>query len=129
MDTQVIATAKAPPAIGPYSQAKRVGDFLFTAGQVAIDPNTPGRLVPGGIKEQTEQVLKNLSAVLEAGGSQLQDVLKTTVFMADLSEVAAMNEVYAQFFKHNPPARSTVQVAALPLGARVEIEVVAIAHA
>ncbi|TMC60639.1 MAG: RidA family protein [Chloroflexi bacterium] len=129
MDTQVIATAKAPPAIGPYSQAKRVGDFLFTAGQVAIDPNTPGRLVPGGIKEQTEQVLKNLSAVLEAGGSQLQDVLKTTVFMADLSEFAAMNEVYAQFFKHNPPARSTVQVAALPLGARVEIEVVAIAHA
>jgi len=129
MDTEVIATAKAPPAIGPYSQAKRVGDFLFTAGQVAIDPNTPGRLVPGGIKEQTEQVLKNLSAVLEAGGSQLQDVLKTTVFMADLSEFAAMNEVYAQFFKHNPPARSTVQVAALPLGARVEIEVVAIAHA
>ena len=129
MDTQVIATAKAPPAIGPYSQAKRVGDFLFTAGQVAIDPNTPGRLVPGGIKEQTEQVLKNLSAVLEAGGSQLQDVLKTTVFMADLSEFAAMNEVYAQFFEHNPPARSTVQVAALPLGARVEIEVVAIAHA
>ena len=129
MDTQVIATAKAPPAIGPYSQAKRVGDFLFTAGQVAIDPNTPGRLVPGGIKEQTEQVLKNLSAVLEAGSSQLQDVLKTTVFMADLSEFAAMNEVYAQFFKHNPPARSTVQVAALPLGARVEIEVVAIAHA
>ena len=129
MDTQVIATAKAPPAIGPYSQAKRVGDFLFTAGQVAIDPNTPGRLVPGGIKEQTEQVLKNLSAVLEAGGSQLQDVLKTTVFMADLSEFAAMNEVYAQFFKHNPPARSTVQVAVLPLGARVEIEVVAIAHA
>src|SRR5437773_10133256 len=129
MDTQVIATAKAPPAIGPYSQAKRVGDFLFTAGQVAIDPNTPGRLVPEGIKEQTKQVLKNLSAVLEAGGSQLQDVLKTTVFMADLSEFAAMNEVYAQFFKHNPPARSTVQVAALPLGARVEIEVVAIAHA
>ena len=129
MDTQVIATAKAPPAIGPYSQAKRVGDFLFTAGQVAIDPNTPGRLVPGGIKEQTEQVLKNLSAVLEAGGSQLQDVLKTTVFMADLSEFAAMNEVYAQFFKHNPPARSTVQVAALPLGARVEIDVVAIARA
>ena len=129
MDTQVIATAKAPPAIGPYSQAKRVGDFLFTAGQVAIDPNTPGKLIPGGIKEQTEQVLKNLSAVLEAGGSQLQDVLKTTVFMADLSEFAAMNEVYAQFFAHNPPARSTVQVAALPLGARVEIDVVAIARA
>ena len=129
MDTQVIATAKAPPAIGPYSQAKRVGDFLFTAGQVAIDPNTPGKLIPGGIKEQTEQVLKNLSAVLEAGGSQLQNVLKTTVFMADLSEFAAMNEVYAQFFAHNPPARSTVQVAALPLGARVEIDVVAIARA
>ena len=129
MDTQVIATTKAPPAIGPYSQAKRVGDFLFTAGQVAIDPNTPGKLVPGGIKEQTEQVLKNLSAVLEAGGSQLTQVVKTTVFMADLTEFAAMNEVYARFFNDSPPARSTVQVAALPLGARVEIEVVAVARA
>ncbi len=129
MDTRVITTTKAPPAIGPYSQAKRVGDFLFTAGQVAIDPNTPGKLVPGGIKEQTEQVLKNLSAVLEAGGSHLADVFKTTVFMADLSEFAAMNEVYARYFKDSPPARSTVQVAALPLGARVEIEVVATARA
>ncbi len=129
MDAHVIATPKAPPAIGPYSQAKRVGDFIFTAGQVAIDPNTPGKLVPGGIKEQTEQVLKNLSAVLEAGDSQLAAVVKTTVFMADLSEFAAMNEVYAKFFNTQPPARSTVQVAALPLGARVEIEVVAIARA
>jgi 2-iminobutanoate/2-iminopropanoate deaminase len=129
MDTHAIATPKAPPAIGPYSQAKRVGDFLFTAGQVAIDPNTPGKLVPGGIKEQTEQVLKNLSAVLEAGGSHLRDVFKTTVFMADLSEFAAMNEVYARFFTDSPPARSTVQVAALPLGARVEIELVATTRA
>lgn len=128
-EAQVIATTNAPPAIGPYSQGKRVGEFIFTAGQVAIDPNAPGKLIAGGIKEQTEQVLKNLAGILEAGGSDLSSVVKTTVFMADLSEFAAMNEVYAQFFTANPPARSTVQVAALPLGARVEIEAIALLRA
>jgi 2-iminobutanoate/2-iminopropanoate deaminase len=129
LDAQVIATSNAPPAIGPYSQAKRVGDFIFTAGQVAIDPKVPGKLIAGGIKEQTEQVLKNLSGVLEAGGSHLSKVVKTTVFMADLSEFAAMNEIYAQFFTQDAPARSTVQVASLPLGARVEIEAIAVIKA
>ncbi len=123
---EVIATPNAPAAIGPYSQAKRVGDFVFTAGQLAIDPTVPGKLVPGGIKEQTTQVLKNISNVLEAAHSSLAHVVKTTVFMTDLTEFAAMNEVYGQYFQQDPPARSTVQVAALPLGARVEIDVIAL---
>ena len=125
MESETIATANAPQAIGPYSQGKRVGDLIFTAAQVAIDPTTPGKLVPGGIREQTEQVMKNLSAILEAGGSRLSDTVKTTVFVVDLSEFAVLNEVYGQFFRQSPPARSTVQVAALPLGARVAIDVVA----
>lgn len=129
IEAQVIATSNAPQAIGPYSQGKRVGDFVFTAGQVAIDPKMPGKLIAGGIKEQTEQVLKNLSGVLEAGGSRLSSVVKTTVFMTDLSEFAAMNEVYAKHFTQDAPARSTVQVAALPLGARVEIEAIAVVGA
>ena len=125
METQTIATPNAPQAIGPYSQGKRAGNFIFTAAQVAIDPRTLGKLVPGGIREQTEQVLKNLAAILEAGGGSLADVVKTTVFVVDLSEFAVMNEVYGQFFKQSLPARSTVQVAALPLGGRVAIDVIA----
>ena len=125
MESETIATPSAPQAIGPYSQGKRVGELIFTAAQVAIDPNTPGKLVPGGIREQTAQVMHNLSAILEAAGSRLSDTVKTTVFVVDLSEFAALNEVYGQFFQQSPPARSTVQVAALPLGARVAIDVIA----
>ena len=122
----VIATDQAPKAIGPYSQAIRVGHFVYTAGQIALDPAT-GELVSGGIEEQTRRVLQNLSAVLEAAGSGLSGVVKTTVFMADLGEFARMNAVYAEFFPQNPPARSTVQAAALPRGAKVEIECIAVA--
>jgi 2-iminobutanoate/2-iminopropanoate deaminase len=125
MKREIIATNKAPAAVGPYSQAVRAGDLLFTAGQIALDPAT-GRLVEGGIEDQTRRVLTNLSAVLEAAGTSLSHVVKTTVFLTDMGEFKAMNGVYAEFFPDAPPARSTVQVAALPLGSRVEIEAVAI---
>lgn len=125
MQRQIVATPKAPAAIGPYSQAVRVGDLVFTAGQIPLDPAT-GQLVAGGIEVQTRQALTNLSAVLEAAGTSLANALKTTVFLADMAEFKAMNGVYAEFFPAAPPARSTVQVAGLPLGARVEIEVVAV---
>ena len=125
MSKRIIATDQAPAAVGPYSQAVRVGDFVFTAGQIALDPAT-GQLVADDIEAQTRQVLANLSAVLEAAGTSLSNVVKTTVFLADMAEFKAMNAVYAEFFSEGPPARSTVQVAALPLGARVEIEAVAI---
>ena len=125
MHTEIIATPNAPQAVGPYSQGIRAGDLIFTAGQVAIDPRTPGKLVPGGIEEQTEQVLKNLSAILEASGSSLELVVKTTVFMVDMAEFAAMNAVYNRYLSKSLPARSTAQVAALPLGARIEIDAVA----
>ena len=129
METQVIATSNAPQAIGPYSQAKRVGDFIFTAGQIPIDPENAGKPFAASIQEQTQQVLQNLAAILEAAGSDLDHVLKTTVFMTDLAEFAAMNEVYARHFTQTPPARSTVQVAALPRGARIEIEAIAVVRA
>lgn len=122
----VIHTDSAPKAIGPYSQAIRVDSFIYTAGQIALDPAT-GQIVEGGIETQTRQVLTNLSHVLQAAGSNLNHVVKTTVFMQDLNEFAAMNAVYAEFFSANPPARSTVQVAALPRGSRVEIECIALA--
>jgi len=125
MNKEIIATDRAPAAVGPYSQAVRVGDFVFTAGQVALDPAT-GQMVADNIEAQTRQVLANLSAVLEAAGTSLSNVVKTTVFLADMAEFKAMNAVYAEFFPEGPPARSTVQVAALPLGARVEIEAVAV---
>jgi 2-iminobutanoate/2-iminopropanoate deaminase len=125
MQRQIVATPKAPAAIGPYSQAVRAGDLVFTAGQIPLDPAT-GLLVAGGIEVQTRQALTNLSAVLEAAGTSLANALKTTVFLADMAEFKAMNGVYAEFFPATPPARSTVQVAGLPLGARVEIEVVAV---
>lgn len=124
MDKLVIHTDKAPAAVGPYSQAVRVGPFLYTAGQIALDPAT-GTLVADEIGIQTGRVLNNLQAVLQAAGGDLADVVKTTVFLLDMAEFGLMNEVYASFFSEDPPARSTVQVAALPLGGRVEIEVVA----
>ena len=121
----VVSTDRAPKAVGPYSQAIRAGELVFTAGQVPIDPAS-GRIEATTIEDQTRRVLANLKAVLEAAGSGLDRVLKTTVFMTDLSEFQAMNAVYADFFPVKPPARSTVQVVALPLGARVEIECVAL---
>ena len=120
-----IQTENAPAAIGPYSQAIKAGGFVFCSGQVAIDPQT-GQFVAGGVAEQTEQVLKNLSAVLEAAGSSLDQVVKTTVFLADMKEFSEMNEVYARFFSEPPPARATVAAAGLPRDARVEIEAVAL---
>lgn len=120
-----INTEKAPAAIGPYSQGILSGNLLFTSGQIPLDPAT-GNLVSGGIQSETKQVLENLKAVLEAGAAGLKDVVKTTVYMTDLSEFAQMNEVYGIYFSGEPPARSTVGVASLPRGARVEIEAVAV---
>ena len=124
MPIETVATSGAPRAIGPYSQALRAGGFLFTAGQVGFDPTT-GELVDGGISQETRQVLQNIRAILEAGGSGLAQVVKTTVFLVDMADFGAMNEVYAEAFGAHRPARSTVAVAALPRGARVEIEAVA----
>ncbi len=122
----VISTIAAPAAIGPYSQAIRTANgFVYTSGQIPIDPAT-GTIVGDTIKEQTDRVMKNLEAVLEAAGSSLALAVKTTVFLADMNDFAAMNEVYATFFPAVPPARSTVQVARLPRDVRVEIEVVAV---
>jgi 2-iminobutanoate/2-iminopropanoate deaminase len=123
---QIVETAEAPKAIGPYSQAVVAAGLVFTSGQIPTDPAT-GEFVPGGIREQTEQVLKNLSKVLEAAGSGLDRALKTTVYLADMDDFAAMNEVYGRFFTGSQPARSTVQAARLPRGARVEIDVIALA--
>ncbi len=124
MNKQIITTDKAPAAVGPYSQGVRLGDFIFTAGQLGIVPGTKEFAGPD-IEAQTRQALENLRAVLEAGGSCLEHVVKTTVFLQDIEEFARMNAVYAGFFPENPPGRSAVQVAALPLGGRVEIEAVA----
>lgn len=122
-----ITTSEAPAAIGPYSQGISVegGRWIFTSGQIALDPKT-SKLVEGGIAEQTAQVLENLKAILAAGGATLADVVKTTVYLANLEDFQAMNEVYARYFRENPPARSTVQVSRLPREARVEIEAVAV---
>lgn len=124
MATEVIATDKAPGAIGPYSQAIKVGTLVFTAGQIPLDPAT-GKLVDGDISAQTERVLQNLSAVLEAAGTSLGRVVKTTCFLANLDDFAAFNAVYSTYFTDNKPARSTVQAARLPAGAQVEVECVA----
>jgi 2-iminobutanoate/2-iminopropanoate deaminase len=124
-ELKAVHTNNAPKAIGPYSQAIRAGNALYTAGQVALDPES-GQLVEGGIEAQTRRVLDNLAAVLEAAGGTLANVVKTTVFMQDLGEFVAMNAVYAEYFTAQPPARSTVQVAGLPRGAKVEIECVAV---
>ena len=123
---QVIRTDKAPSAIGPYSQGIQAGDFIFCAGQAALDPAT-GKLVPGGIKAQTRQILKNLEAVLQAGGSDLERVVKVTVFLADWSDFQGMNEVFAEVFgTSEPPARSTVQGARWPQGSLLAIEAIAL---
>jgi 2-iminobutanoate/2-iminopropanoate deaminase len=120
---QTILTDQAPTPIGPYSQAIRCGNLIFVSGQLPLDPKT-GALVTG-IAEETKQVFENLKAVIEAAGSGLDRALKVTVYMRDLSQFAEMNKVYATFFRENPPARSTIQVAALPRGVSVEIDVVA----
>jgi 2-iminobutanoate/2-iminopropanoate deaminase len=122
---KVIHTDKAPKAVGPYSQAVSTGNLLFTAGQVAIDPAT-GKLVGGGVKEQTRQVMENLKAVLKAAGTDFSRVVKSTVFLQDIKHFADFNQIYAEFFPSEPPARSTFQVSALPLGAAVEIEMIAL---
>ncbi|MCB8943581.1 MAG: RidA family protein [Ardenticatenaceae bacterium] len=125
MAKEIIHSDNAPAAVGPYSQAVKIGDLVYSAGQVALDPVTM-KLVEGGVEAQTHQVLRNLQAVLAAAGSSLAQVIKTTVFLADMADYKTVNGVYAQYFTENPPARSAVQVAALPLGALVEIEVVAL---
>jgi 2-iminobutanoate/2-iminopropanoate deaminase len=122
---EIIATDRAPRAIGPYSQAVRAGNLVFASGQIPIDTAT-GEFVAGGIAEQTEQVLRNLRAVFEAAGAGLSQVIKTTVFLADMEDFTAMNEVYGRFFGENPPARATVQAARLPRDAKVEIEAIAV---
>ena len=124
MNKETISTPAAPAAIGPYSQAIRAGNLVFVSGQIPLDPAT-GQLVEGDIAVQTERVLKNLAAILEAAGSNLARVLKTTVYLRDLGEFGKMNEVYARFFPQRPPARATVQVARLPRDAAVEIDLVA----
>ncbi len=122
---ETISTENAPGAIGPYSQAVKAGNLIFCSGQIPLDPQT-GEFVSEEIAEQTRQVLKNLSAVLEAAETSLNNVVKTTVFLADMNDFAAMNEVYAEFFSENKPARATVQAARLPRDARVEIECIAV---
>ncbi|MEN9979608.1 MAG: RidA family protein [candidate division WOR-3 bacterium] len=122
---QSISSEKAPKPVGPYSPAVIAGEFVWTSGQLGIDPRT-GELVPGGIEAETEQVLKNLAAVLEAAGSGLDRVVKTMIFITDMNQFARVNAVYARYFQEPYPARSTVQVSALPKGAMVEIEAVAL---
>ncbi len=124
MNKQAITTDNAPKAIGPYQQAIKVGEFIYTAGQIPIDPQT-GDFVAGGIVEQTRQVLENLKAILEAGGSSLDRVVKATVFLKNMADFGAMNEVYAEYLGAAKPARSTVAVAELPRGALIEIDLVA----
>ena len=122
---QIINTDNAPAPIGPYNQTVKSGHLLYTSGQIPIDPRT-GAMVPGGIREQTVQVLENLKAVLETADSKLENTLKTTVFLADMADFPEMNTIYAEYFgEDHAPARSTIQVAALPKGALVEIELVA----
>jgi 2-iminobutanoate/2-iminopropanoate deaminase len=123
---EVISTDKGPKAIGPYSQAIKAGGFIFTAGQVAFDPAT-GQLVEGDIARQTARVLDNLKAIVEAAGSSLDRAVKATVYLKDMNDFAAMNEVYARYFPKNAPARSTVEAARLPRDVRVEIDLVALA--
>jgi 2-iminobutanoate/2-iminopropanoate deaminase len=121
---EFVRTEHAPAAIGPYSQGTIAGDLVFTAGQIALDPAT-GTVVEGGVQAQTTRVLENLAAVLEAAGSSLAQVVKTTVFLTDMADFPAMNEIYAEAFGDHKPARATVAVSGLPLGVRVEIEAVA----
>jgi len=121
---QIVISDKAPKALGPYSVANRIGNLVFTAGQLGLDPQT-GELAQGGIEAETRQALTNIRNVLEAAGSSLEQVVKTTVFLRDMNDFTRMNTIYGQFFTENFPARSTVQVAALPKGGAVEIETIA----
>lgn len=125
MKKKVIQTDKAPKAIGPYSQAIRTESMIYLAGQTGLEPAT-GELIAGGVEEQTRQVLNNIRNVLEAAGSSLEHVVKTTVFLKDMNDFTKMNSIYAEYFGENPPARSTIAVAALPKGGLVEIEAVAL---
>jgi 2-iminobutanoate/2-iminopropanoate deaminase len=122
---EIVTTDRGPKAIGPYSQAVKANGFVFVSGQVAIDPKTQ-LVIDGAIVPQTERVMENLKGIVEASGSSLDKVVKTTVFLADMNDFAAMNEIYARYFPANPPARATVQVSRLPKDVRVEIEVVAL---
>jgi len=124
MIKRTIQTEQAPAAIGPYSQAIRIGDFLYTSGQIALDPES-GMFLSGEIEEETEQTLKNISAILQAGGVNFENVIKTTVYLSDLNDFTRMNQVYEKYFSKNKPARACVQVAALPKGAKVEIDAIA----
>jgi len=121
---KIISTKEAPAAVGPYSQAVRVGSTIYCAGQIPLDPKS-GQIVPGDIGAQTRRVLDNISAVLTAEGLSFQNIVKTTIFLTDLADFQTVNEIYGSYFKQAPPARSTVQVPALPKGARIEIEAVA----
>ena len=123
---EVISTDSGPRAIGPYSQAIKAGGFIFTAGQIALDPAT-AQIIEGDVVRQTVRVLDNLKAIVEAGGSTLARVVKTTVYLKDMNDFSAMNEVYARYFPENPPARSTVEAARLPRDVRVEIDLIAFA--
>jgi 2-iminobutanoate/2-iminopropanoate deaminase len=123
---EIISTSEAPGAIGPYSQAVRSGSFLFCSGQIPLDPKS-GQIIAGDISAQTRRVLDNIAAILKAEDLNFDHVVKTTIFLTNLGDFQTVNEVYGSYFKRNPPARSTVQVAALPKGANVEIEVIAIA--
>ncbi|MBN2519222.1 MAG: RidA family protein [Bacteroidales bacterium] len=125
---KIISSTKAPKAIGPYSQAVESNNMLFISGQVPINPGT-GKIVEGGIKEQTSQVLENIKAILYEAGYSIDQVVKTTCFMSNLENFKEMNEVYAQLFKDNPPARATIEVSGLPLGSLIEIEVFAVKSA
>jgi 2-iminobutanoate/2-iminopropanoate deaminase len=124
MPRQLIQSPLAPKAVGPYSHAVRSGSLVFTSGQIPLDPQT-GSLVEGSIEDQARRVMENLSVVLGASGTSLAHVVKTTIYLTDLADFSAVNAVYGSYFPRDPPARSTVQVAALPLGARIEIEAVA----
>lgn len=126
MQKEIINTDKAPKAIGPYSQAVSAGGFIFLSGQIPLSPES-GEVVTGGIELQTERVLQNLSAVLEAAGSSMEDVVKTTVYLKDMTDFPMFNECYARFFTRNKPARATVEVSRLPRDVRVEIDAVAVA--
>lgn len=126
MNKEVISTHAAPGAIGPYSQAVKAGGLVFLSGQIALDPES-GEMTPGGIQPESERVLENIKAVLSAAGSSLEEVVQATVYLADMAEFPAMNEVYARYFPTSPPARATVAVATLPRNARVEIAVTAVA--
>ena len=125
MEKQIISTANAPTAIGPYSQAVGIGQFLFISGQIPLDPNT-GEVVAGDIVQQTHRVMKNIAAILEEAGSYLSQVVKTTVYLTDLADCPIFNQVYQEYFPENPPARATVQVVGLPKGVKIEVEAVAV---